>query len=186
MKHPDLYILRHGETVWNKQGRFQGRKDSSLTENGQAQALKQGELLAALRTQPSKVFSSPQGRAVHTASLALKSDNGLILDDRLQEIDFGTWEGCTREEIKSQIDYSFESGIWHFRSPGGEDFNKISERVESFLADMTEPAIVFTHGITSIVLRGLCIGLNQTELLRLPREQGCIIHVSKGEETTLR
>ena len=41
LEHPDLYILRHGETVWNRQGRFQGRKDSPLTEKGRQQALAQ-------------------------------------------------------------------------------------------------------------------------------------------------
>ncbi len=126
MKHPDLYILRHGETVWNQQGKFQGRKDSPLTEKGQAQALKQKALLANIQNPPSKIYSSPQGRAVHTAHLALGSDEGLVLDNRLQEIDFGEWEGSTREEIKSQIDYSFESGLWNFKSPGGEDFELIS------------------------------------------------------------
>ena len=110
----------------------------------------------------------------------------MILDDRLQEIDFGDWEGSTREEIKSQIDYSFESGIWNFKSPRGEDFEMISERLQTFLRDMVEPAIIVTHGITSIVLRGLCMGLNQTEILKLPRNQGCIFLLSEGEETILR
>ncbi len=186
MEHPDLYILRHGETVWNQQGKFQGRKDSPLTENGQAQALKQRALLATIRNLPAMMFSSPQGRAVHTARLAFGSDKGLVLDNRLQEIDFGEWEGSTREEIKSQIDYSFESGIWNFKSPGGEGFEMISERLQAFLRDMAEPAIIVTHSTTSIVLRGLCMGLSQPEILKLPRDQGCVFFLSAGEETILR
>ncbi|NOZ36871.1 MAG: histidine phosphatase family protein [Gammaproteobacteria bacterium] len=165
---------------------FQGRKDSPLTEIGQAQALKQRALLATVQNLPSKKYSSPQGRAVHTAHLALGSDEDLILDDRLREIDFGEWEGSTREEIKSQIDYSFESGIWNFKSPKGEDFEMISDRLRRFLKDIVEPAIIVTHGTTSIVLRGLCMNLDQAEILKLPKDQGCIFHLSAGEETILR
>ncbi|MDC0431347.1 histidine phosphatase family protein [Paracoccaceae bacterium] len=48
LNHPDLYILRHGETVWNRQGRFQGRKDSPLTEKGRQQTMAQRNLLNAV------------------------------------------------------------------------------------------------------------------------------------------
>ena len=186
MKHPDLYILRHGETVWNQQGKFQGRKDSPLTKTGQSQALKQRELLGSIRDLPDKVFASPQGRAVHTAQLAIGSTDEVILDSRLQEIDFGEWEGATRDEIKSAIDYPFESGIWNFKSPKGESFAMIEERVRSFIQDMQEPAIVVTHGTTSIVLRGLCMGLSQAEILKLPKDQGCIYFLANRTETVIR
>ncbi|PCH78179.1 MAG: phosphoglycerate mutase, partial [Flavobacteriaceae bacterium] len=84
MKHPDLYILRHGETEWNQQGRFQGRKDSALTANGIAQAMKQKALLAKIQKLPKKKYISPLGRTIHTARLALGSDKDFILDNRLQ------------------------------------------------------------------------------------------------------
>lgn len=132
------------------------------------------------------MFSSPQGRAVHTAQLALGSNSRLILDDRLKEIDFGAWEGSTREDIKSRIGYPFEYGTWNFKSPGGEDFEAISLRLRAFLTDLVEPAIFVTHGTTSIVLRGLCMKLNQNEMLKLPKDQGCICFLSAGVETILR
>jgi len=184
--HPELFVLRHGETVWNQEGRFQGLKDSPLTEKGQAQALAQKKLLGALECIPDNVCVSPLGRALQTARLALGPNKDLIVDSRLQEIDFGTWEGSTREEIKNQIDYAFEDGTWNFRSPGGETFEMISKRVLAFLRDLTEPAIIVTHGTTSIVLRGLCIGLDQTEILKLPKDQGCIYHLLNGKETILQ
>jgi broad specificity phosphatase PhoE len=186
MKYPDLLVLRHGETVWNQLGKFQGRKDSPLTQKGQTQALRQNALLAKVRNPPLAKYCSPQGRAVQTARLALGSDDGLILDKRLQEIDFGEWEGATRDEILAKIDYPFDSGLWNFRSPNGESFGAITERVESFLNDLGEPAIIVTHGITSIVLRGLYLGLNQPEILKLPRDQGSIYQLSNGVETIWR
>lgn len=183
--HPDLYILRHGETVWNREGRFQGHADSPLTEKGRTQALRQRALLTAVGSAPEKRFCSPQGRAVQTAQLALDGAEPVIFDDRLKEIHFGSWEGRTREDIRSVIDCPFESGLWYFRSPGGETFGSISCRVRSFLADLSEPATVVTHGITSIVLRGLCLGLDQAGMLKLPKHQGCIFHLSAGKETIL-
>lgn len=184
--HPELYILRHGETTWNQNGRFQGQKDSPLTEKGQAQAREQKAILNALSRIPNSVRVSPLGRARQTAQIALGADKEIIVDNRLTEIDFGIWEGLSKEQIKTQIDYSFEDGSWNFRSPEGETFDMISERVTAFLSDLTEPTIIVTHGTTSIVMRGLCIGLDQAGMLRLSKDQGCIYHLSDGEETILR
>lgn len=84
--HPELYILRHGETVWNRQGRYQGRKDSPLTEKGRQQAVSQRKLLNAIETLPRKVYVSPLGRTVETAQLAVTFVDHPIADDRLQNL----------------------------------------------------------------------------------------------------
>lgn len=122
---------------------------------------------------------------MHTAQLALGPEIEQKLDDRLKEIHFGAWEGLTRDEVKSQVGDDYERGLWHFESPKGETFEAISGRVQHFLEELTEPAIVVTHGITSIVLRGLYMGLNTLEFLQLPRKQGCIYHLSGGTEQVL-
>lgn len=184
--HLDLYILRHGETIWNRRGWYQGRKDSPLTEKGCQQAMRQRTLLNALDTPPRSVFVSPLGRAVETARLAVTFGDHPIMDDRLQELNFGEWEGATKQEIKKQADCSFEDGSWHFKSPGGETFEMISARALEFLADLDAPAVVVTHGVTSRVLRGLCLGLSQSDTLKLPIDQGCIYHLVNGTETILR
>ena len=87
--HPELYILRHGETIWNRQGRYQGRKDSPLTQKGRQQAVRQRKLLNAIETLPRKVFVSPLGRTVETARLAVTFVDHPIVDDGLQELNFG-------------------------------------------------------------------------------------------------
>ena len=122
LDHPDLYILRHGETVWNRRGRFQGWKDSPLTEKGRQQALAQRNLVNAIDTPALKVFVSPLGRAVETARLAVTYVDYLIFDDRLQELHFGEWEGATKQEI----DCSFDDSLWQFKSLRGETFEMIS------------------------------------------------------------
>ena len=81
---------------------------------------------------------------------------------------------------------SFEDGSWHFNSPGGETFAMISARALEFLNDLDEPAVLVTHGVTSRVLRGLCLGLCQADRLKLPLDQGCIYHLVNGTESVLR
>jgi probable phosphoglycerate mutase len=176
--YPDLYILRHGETTWNLQGRYQGRQDSPLTEKGRNQALVQRELLNGLYDLPSKVFISPLGRAIETARLAVTLGDRPVIDERLQEISFGNWEGLLKEDIAKNIHM--------FNNPEGETFGMISARVQEFLDDLDQPAIIVTHGITSIVLRGLWLGLDQVKMLELSTDQGCIYHLSNGTETIMR
>ncbi len=184
--YPDLFVLRHGETEWNVSGRFQGRMNSPLTTLGKAQAIKQKELLSGVKNLPKLAHVSPQERAAQTARIVLDPGARVLIDDRLQEIDFGAWEGVTREDIKSQITCTFDSGLWNFQSPGGEDFAAISKRVQGFLAALDAPAIVVTHGTTSIVLRGIWLGFGLEEMLNLSRAQGCIFHLTNGAETILQ
>ncbi len=184
-KYPDLFVLRHGETEWNTLGKFQGRKNSPLTETGIYQARQQREILGRIPNHPKRVFVSPQERAQHTARLAIAPQFDFANDDRLTEIAFGQWEGATREFIRTQIDCPYESYHWYFRSPDGESFDEIYERVQSFLDEQDESAIVVTHGVTSLILRGIWLGLGINDLLKLPRTQGCVFRLSNGTETIL-
>lgn len=182
---PDLYILRHGQTIWNKQGRFQGRKNSALTKTGQEQALNQAKILSNLPSKPINIYVSPQGRTLETAHLALGENTPFTIEPRLQEIAFGQWEGLTKQQIKSQTNDTLDDGTWQFKSPDGETFEMISTRVSAFLNELTEPAIIITHGTTSVILRGLYMGLNQSEMLKLPKGQGCVYHLSNAKENVL-
>lgn len=150
------------------------------------QALCQRTILKAHSIAPDAVFCSPQGRARQTAHLIFGVERNIQLDARLQEIDFGQWEGLTRDEVANQTGDAFASGLWQFESPGGEDFAAISRRVSDFLDDLQGPAIIVTHGTTSQVLRGLCLQLDQVMLLRLPKDHGCVYSVSAGVQAILR
>jgi alpha-ribazole phosphatase/probable phosphoglycerate mutase len=93
----NIYLLRHGETAWNADGnRYCGRTDLPLTEKGVAQA-------ASVRSQLQHIsfdaiYSSPLQRAVRTAEIA-GGNKKVITDNRLIEVDFGSWEGKTKEEF---------------------------------------------------------------------------------------
>ena len=93
-----LYIIRHGQTDWNVQGRIQGRQDIPLNAAGRSQA---GMLALGMKERPvSAVYSSPQLRAMETAR-ALAEDQGVevISVPELVEIGYGNWEGRTAQDI---------------------------------------------------------------------------------------
>jgi len=190
-KFPDLYVLRHGQTEWNLAGRYQGRLDSELTKQGRQHALDQGAILGGLNIPDlsTNCFTSPQGRAVATAEIALTPlGYSATPDQRLMEVAFGDWQGMTQTEITAgwpDLDMTGPSKSWYMMAPNGESTAQIKARVRAFLADLTGPAIVVTHSFTSIILRGLWMGLGQTEMLSLPHLQGCVYHLSAGQEKCL-
>ncbi len=189
--YPDLFVMRHGQTVWNLAGRFQGRLDSDLTALGRGQAKQQAGILQALKLPKSATgcFSSPQGRALATAKIALAPlGQAIVADHRLQEIAFGDWEGMTTLDIEHHAPDVKTGGpdkSWYFSAPNGESFQQIGHRLRQFLQSLDRPAAVVTHGFTSIILRGIWLGMDKADMLVLPHKQGCVYHLSRGRETCL-
>ncbi len=151
-----LSLIRHGETTWNRAGRWQGHADPELTEAGRAAA----EILAATLAveharQPwQRIYASDLRRAQETAAriaagLALPLD----LDVRLRELDVGCWAGLTRAEIAArdaELLAAFERGEPGVRPGGGESRIEIRERSHAFLCELAarrggERILVVTH-----------------------------------------
>ena len=189
MAYPPLYILRHGQTRWNAEHRVQGSLDSSLTEQGRRHAVQQKQILQDQDLAGFVAFSSPQGRAFHTASVALEGIVARIdTDARLREIEVGDWEGLQRREIlpAGQVDESEESALSLYeRAPGGEGFVKLRIRCQSFLDSLNGPAILVTHGITSRMLRLILLDMDTCEIGSLPGGQGVVFHIAKSVQTKL-
>jgi broad specificity phosphatase PhoE len=137
-----IAFLRHGPTDWNAQGRIQGRIDMPLSEAGRA---KMAGLLPPAEFESARAFVSPLGRARETARL-LGLDNAVV-DERLSEHHWGSWEGLTREEILARDgEDAFVragSGI-DFRPLGGESTRELLARVADFLRDAA-------HGETAAI-----------------------------------
>src|SRR3954467_9265903 len=98
MKPTLLYLLRHGETDWNRDGnRYAGRTDVPLSDRGREQARAVATTLASVPF--SAIYCSTLQRSRETAEIIAASHNlPVVADPRLIEIDFGTWEGLTRAE----------------------------------------------------------------------------------------
>ncbi len=126
-----ILLVRHGETQWNREQRFQGQRDIPLNAIGEEQAAKVAEFLA---TQPLQLaFSSPLKRPWATADAICNSHSNLILRPMpdLQEISHGDWEGKLQSEI--EIEYPGELEQWQrdpasVQMPNGENLTQVWER----------------------------------------------------------
>jgi alpha-ribazole phosphatase len=130
-----FYLVRHGETEWNAEGRFCGRTDVRLSEAGRRQARSLAERLKPIPFEA--LYSSPLERALETARL-ISQPFGLepILDERLVELNYGQWEGKTLAEIVKNAPKTFQA--WdadpaQVAPPGGESGLEAQQRVVSFL-----------------------------------------------------
>lgn len=185
MSYPELYILRHGQTVWNAEGRMQGELNSPLTAKGQGDALRQGEILTRCDLAGFDFFSSPQGRAVQTAGIALSHLATTIrTDDRLREIGVGEWSGLLRDDLPMP-DGPDPFVSQYEIAPGGEGIAAVEVRVRAFLADLTAPAVLVTHGITSRVLRTIVVGKSVLQLSSIHGGQGCVYHLKDSVQKLL-
>lgn len=189
MPFPELYILRHGETRWNAENRMQGGLNSPLTDKGCGQAAQQAALLAAQDLTGFVAYSSPQGRAFETAGIAVARHIPMIhTDDRLREIGVGEWQGRLRAElmIDGPRNDSPDGPIAMYeQAPGGEGFARLEARCRAFLDDLTGPAVLVTHGITSRMLRTIILGLGRPGLGQLPGGQGVVFHLKDGTQKQL-
>jgi len=180
---PDLWILRHGETVWNVEGRLQGHLDSPLTEKGEAQARAQRQILARVLPGPVPVLSSPSGRAWRTARI-VAGGAGLTVtqDPALREVSVGDWQGRRIADIRAgwPPDAAEDPHLWKFDAPGGERLEQMAARLDALLGRLDGPTVLVTHGVTSRVLRCIVLGLCPTALSRLPGGQGVVHHLSGG------
>ena len=184
-----LYLLRHGETVWNTQGRFQGQLDSPLTPNGIAQADLTGRRLAAEISSHFDRYSlwvSPLGRARQTAERITASIPLAARDEpRLMEVTIGSWDGMTLYEIDQEYPGALDGTDvfdWYFRSPDGETFDQICARAAAWLADIADvPTIAISHGLTGRIIRGVYLGLSQRDMLVLPVPQNGFYRLQDGK-----
>lgn len=141
----NLYLVRHGQTTWNVQHKRQGRSDSPLTDMGREQAKSTGDALSDIHFD--FAFSSPSTRAVDTAKIILSCSAKskllqVVEDQNLYEMGFGVWEGKTPEEMKIFDDIN-EKYFWEntqkYKCPhGGESFEELITRAESFISNINE------------------------------------------------
>ena len=136
-----LLIVRHGQTAWNSDGRFQGQLDIPLDETGQLQAAAVARRLAGER--PLAIYTSDLSRAWQTArsiqnAIAEASAPDplppLILEPRLREMHFGEWQGLTYAEIKDcqpELLAAWEADWLTNAPPGGETLAQLVERVQA-------------------------------------------------------
>ena len=120
-----LYLIRHGETDWNRQHRFQGANDIPLNENGLAVARETAAGMAEAGLTFDRIYSSPLSRAYETARI-LCPEQEIQVDQRLREVSFGELEGEVYADVKSLP----------MPAPGGEDIPQLQSRVLACLEEI--------------------------------------------------
>ncbi len=168
-----LYIVRHGETDWNKERRIQGRADIPLNGFGRHLAEETGKGLSDI---PFDIcISSPLSRAVETAELILGGkDIPVAKDSRITEMAFGIWEGgcCSKEGWNLPQEFrDFFEAPERYRAPeGGEDFYMVRNRLEDFLEEICEKEswkdkniLITTHGAALCGLLNIIKGKAMSE-----------------------
>jgi glucosyl-3-phosphoglycerate phosphatase len=161
-----LVLLRHGQTVWNAENRFQGQSDIPLDETGEAQAERAGRLLAALR--PDMIVSSDLRRATATAApLARLTGLPVALDKDLRERFGGAWEGLTDKEIAER--YPRERATWS--PPDGESAAAVADRVQAALRRVADTLTELNDGgLAVVVSHGAALRMGMERVLGLPEE----------------
>jgi broad specificity phosphatase PhoE len=183
-----ILLVRHGETEWNRERRFQGWLDAPLTERGIAQASAIGRLLASLpEAGDATIAASPLGRARRTAEIIcdrMHSSASLRVDGRLRELSIGSWDGLTFNEIEALSPGIFDrqGPEWCFNTADGESYAAFAGRVGEWLGEQDEASttIVVAHGLVSRILRGLYASLPRATALALPVPQDRIFRLSDG------
>jgi broad specificity phosphatase PhoE len=185
-----IYLIRHGRTAFNAEGRYQGHCDSPLTPLGLEQAAANGALLKSLIGDPAgwRLEASPLGRAMHTAQI-IAEVAGLAPptpDDRLREVGMGSWDGLTEEDISLAYPDAAKGATRYdifFRSPDGEGFEALRARLKSWLDEVLadgRPRIAVSHGVAGRLLRGLYAGLDREVMLKLPAPQDAVFRLADG------
>jgi broad specificity phosphatase PhoE len=186
-----IYLVRHGQTEFNREDRFQGRVDSPLTELGIAQARAVGARLAAIAAaDPSdwRIEVSPLGRTRQTARIIAEA-MGLPeagIEPRLIEVSYGDMESLTRSEVDARWPHLVGVRGTFGRAPGGETLDELDARARSWLAE-PRPAdlrlVAVAHASIGRMLRGLYAGLpiEETRLLETPQDAFHRLHEGRVE-----
>lgn len=196
MRLPTIILLRHGQTLWNAEGRYQGQLNSDLTELGKKQARDNAlKIVKAMDIEEDfKFFSSPLGRAKETAlivcdTLHLQSDK-IIFDNRLQEVNYGLFEGKTKAFCQEHYAQEFEErekNKWSYTLDGGESYEMVTARLLDWLEEVKEQKhiLLVAHAMVSRALRGIYCDYPVEKMLKLEHRNDTVIKLENAQESVI-
>lgn len=192
----ELYFIRHGETDWNAEGRYQGRRDIPLNDTGRGQADQNGALLSRLLQRAGRLpdefdwYVSPLSRTRETMDRVRAAFAGPLpqvrADPRLVEISFGIYEGQLHTDLASgamPIAGERDASFWYFRPPQGESYDDLCARVAAFAEELPKRAVVVSHGGVLRVLRRLIEDFPPERAVNWFPPQDSVVHFADGRAT---
>lgn len=202
-----IYIMRHGETYWNKQGRIQGSSDIELTDFGVSLAQQSADGFFRDGICFDRIYTSPYIRAVKTAEIIAKKNlkknapaQAFRVDARLREMCFGKYEGMSLADIKDgdpNILNCFSKPSLFVPDETGESYQDVFDRVDDFMEQellaleseqQMDNVLVLCHGT---VIRAFLARINQTPLddfwkMRQPNCSINLVNLENGVFTSVR
>ncbi|MFL0931336.1 histidine phosphatase family protein [Vibrio parahaemolyticus] len=185
-----IFVLRHGETEFNADRKLQGHCNSSLTSKGSDQARRVGTTLKQyVENRPFRVYSSTLGRALQTSQIVCEELNysyeNLNKESRLKEFSLGEWEQRTIPSLEQEIPNLLAQNDWYLQAPNCETYESVRERLSSWLSDVVhdEDIVLVSHGLTGIVLRGLLLGMDYTQVWQQDLPQDAFFIIEDGRIT---
>lgn len=181
------YLVRHGETAWNRDGRIHGHTDVGLNDRGRRQMCTLAERLAGYGF--GAVYASDLSRAVESAQILVEGHSIPVeTDPGLREFSYGEWEGLTAEEAEARNpeDYACRMALDAnaFAAPGGEDTGQLLHRVRRFYERVearhgpSENVLVVAHGGSIRALLVCLLGLPDDQFWRFRVDCGSLSVVS--------
>lgn len=184
-----IYLVRHGETDWNKAYRFQGQADIPLNENGIALAEKTAQALQEIPFEA--VFSSPLCRAVETAKILTgKRRLSIKTDRRLQEIGFGVCEGTVvppelKDDYTNPLYYFWKEPENYLPPENAESFEELYSRSASFLKERILPlekkyktVLIVGHGALNRSILNPIAGIPRKNFWQIPLKNCAVSQIA--------
>lgn len=183
-----IFVLRHGETLFNAARKLQGHCDSPLTDKGISQAKTIGSTLKEYLNLPGiRIYSSPLGRAIQTTQIICEQIgypiSDVTADARLQEYSLGNWEQRTIGSLLADFPDLLATRDWYLKAPQAETYDAVQVRLSSWLADLPQDGdiVVVSHGLTGITLRGLLLKLSYQDAWKQKIPQDAFFIVEAGQ-----
>ena len=182
-----LLLVRHGETDWNQQSKYQGQVDIPLNQKGKLQSEQVSEFLKDISID--KAFSSSLLRAKETAEIILQHHQhiNLELNDGFKEIIHGLWQGKAEAEIEQEFPGALQR--WRetpeqFKMPGGESLQQVWQRtvevyesiLDTALTNKSNTILIVAHGVTNQILLCHILGLSPEYFWNF-RQSNCCLNV---------
>ncbi len=176
-----LYIIRHGQTAWNKEEVFRGTKDIPLNEVGLKEAKALGSYLKDVPFDA--LYTSPLARARQTAQAVADAVRVTpLVETNLIDLNFGDWQGVSHKEVKERFPDLYNTWITapeRAKFPGGEALNDVLERVDALLASLLKrypngTVGLFTHRVVCKVLICRLLGLGLDHFWQIEQSTACL------------
>lgn len=184
---PTIYFIRHGETDWNRDRRYQGQTDIPLNGTGRAQAHRNGQALRAFlpAIAEAEFLASPLGRARNSMQI-IRRELGLDPEDyavepRLIELSYGIWEGLLQDDLRRGAGYAArQKDPFRWRPEQGESYADLFARVSGWAETIERDSVVVAHGGVSRCLRAHMLNLDPERIPELESPQDRVLILTRG------